>query len=659
MKQEWFTAAELAGMSLPEVPTTDRGVRLMADRYGWQHPDREWSAANPLGVWRRRQGRGGGVEYHYALLPARARAEVVRRHSAAPELTPEGTRKKAKERLERSEAWGRFERLVDGAKAKAMGRLGVIVEVDDMTLAGTAKELALRLVCDRRRIATRTYYDWESRIHGVERADWLPYLADHYIGRTSTAEMSPEAWEYFKADWLTQSQPALMASYTRTVEAGEGKGWIIPCAKTFKRRVQREIPAEVVVRMREGDEAVARMYPAQRRDRSSLHALEAVNWDGHKFDVFCRWPDGTIGRPIASVFQDLYSGKILAWRIDRSENTDAFRLAFGDMAERYGYPDHIVIDNTLTAANKEMTGGTPNRYRFKIKPDDQHGVFTILGIKVHWTQVYHGQSKPIERAFGDLCAQYISRSPECVGAYTGNNPMAKPENYGSKAIPFDIFIGIVEREIRRHNAREKRESRVCGGVMSFDQAFEASYANAPIRKALPDHRFLWMLKSEVVTARKPDGHVELAGNRYWCPQLARLIGTKVVLRYDPTNLHQDIRVYRLDGAFIATAELHEDTGFFDEAGKEKISKARRSWVRGTKMASEAMVQMTAAQAGAQRPVPPEEVLPEAKVVRATFGNLALKPAPAEDAADPEPKGQTINFFDHFARGVALLRPGQE
>ena len=29
-----------------------------------------------------------------------------------------------------------------------------------------------------------------------------------------------------------------------------------------------------------------------------LHALEHVNIDGHKWDVFVRWPDGTVGRPV-------------------------------------------------------------------------------------------------------------------------------------------------------------------------------------------------------------------------------------------------------------------------------------------------------------------------------------------------------------------------
>lgn len=649
MRKEWFTAAELAALQLPDVPTTERGIQLTANRDGWNVPERAWSEASPRGLWRRRQGRGGGIEYHYALLPARARAAVVRRFSEAPQA-PEAERRKTRERLARGEAWDRYERLDDAAKAKAQHRLAVIAEVEDLEIGATGKHFAVQLVCDRLGIGTSTYYEWERRIHGVAVADRLPYLADHYVGRTKTAEMSPEAWEYFKADWLTQSKPALAASYDRTVEAGAGKGWSIPSAKTFQRRLKRELPAEVIVQKRDGDEALKRMFPAQRRDRSSLHALEAVNWDGHKFDVFCRWADGKIARPVINAFQDLYSGKILSWRIDRSENTDAFRLAFGDMAETYGIPDHVVIDNTRVAANKEMTGGTPNRFRFKVKADEQHGLFTILNVKVHWTQPYHGQSKPIERAFRDLCAERIAKAPDCEGAYTGNTPDAKPENYGTRAVPIGDFIALVDREVRRHNARPKRETKVCGGVLSFDQAFAQSVDSAPIRKAGPEHRFLWLLSSQVVTARKPDGHVELHGNCYWSVQLARLIGTKLVLRYDPDNLHQDVRVYRLDGSFIGLAALQEDIGFFDEAGAEQTSKARSEWVRATKAVAEAEVRLSAAQAAKQRPAPPEEVVPEAKVVRPIFGNLAVRPQqqPAELADD-----EADEFHRHFRAGVAL------
>ena len=65
-----------------------------------------------------------------------------------------------------------------------------------------------------------------------------------------------------------------------------------------------------------------------------FHALQAVNLDDHRMDVFVRWPDGTIARPHLEGVQDIYSGLILAWRIDRSENTQAIRLAIGDVIER-------------------------------------------------------------------------------------------------------------------------------------------------------------------------------------------------------------------------------------------------------------------------------------------------------------------------------------
>ncbi|VEI46997.1 Bacteriophage Mu transposase [Actinobacillus equuli] len=45
-----------------------------------------------------------------------------------------------------------------------------------------------------------------------------------------------------------------------------------------------------------------------------------------------------------------------------------------DVIYKYGIPRHITIDNTRAAANKWMTGGVPNRYRFKVKPDDPKGI---------------------------------------------------------------------------------------------------------------------------------------------------------------------------------------------------------------------------------------------------------------------------------------------
>jgi putative transposase len=56
--KEWLTAREIAAENLPEMPDTERGVQLTADRLGWND--------HPFALTR--QGRGGGMEYRYLIL---------------------------------------------------------------------------------------------------------------------------------------------------------------------------------------------------------------------------------------------------------------------------------------------------------------------------------------------------------------------------------------------------------------------------------------------------------------------------------------------------------------------------------------------------------------------------------------------------------------
>ncbi len=60
----WLTPAEIAELALPGLPTTKRGVQIVAEREDW---------ARFVGMCRPRAGRGGGVEYHVNLLPVAAR----------------------------------------------------------------------------------------------------------------------------------------------------------------------------------------------------------------------------------------------------------------------------------------------------------------------------------------------------------------------------------------------------------------------------------------------------------------------------------------------------------------------------------------------------------------------------------------------------------
>ena len=76
--KSWLTSAEIADLALPSLPTTDRGVRMLAEREDW---------GRFSGLVRQRAGRGGGVEYHYRLLPIAARIAYLGPQAAQEEAS--------------------------------------------------------------------------------------------------------------------------------------------------------------------------------------------------------------------------------------------------------------------------------------------------------------------------------------------------------------------------------------------------------------------------------------------------------------------------------------------------------------------------------------------------------------------------------------------
>lgn len=644
MMREWLSAAEIAALGLPGMPDSKRAVNRIASREGWD--GRRNAADEPLA--RERGGRGGGTEYHYSLLPSYAQARLV----ALGTVAVPDERREVRESVARDEAWAQYESLSDKAKDEARHRLAILDEVRTLERGGAAKNLAVGHVAATHKIGPRSIYRWFDAVAGVARLDWLPHLAPRHVGRVVSAECDPVAWEMLKADYLRLERPTFQSCYRRTAKAAKLHGWAIPSAATLERRVEREIPAPVLIAARHGQDALKRLYPAQERDRSALHALEAVNADGHEWDVWVRWPDGTIARPVMVAFQDVFSGMCLAYRIDRSEHKDAVRLALGDVIEKYGVPDHCVLDNGRAFASKWLTGGIPNRYRFTIRDEDPAGLLKQMDVEVHWAQPYSGQSKPIEREFRDHC-DAIAKDPRFAGAWTGNNPLAKPENYRSKAIDLETFLDVVEEGIQEHNTRQGRTSHTCRG-RSFAETFQASYEQAPIRQATKAQRRLWMLAAEGVRASSRDGTVKLFDNRYWSDALHAYMGKPLVVRFDPADLHGTVYMYQLNGRYIGEAACIERTGFFDADAARTHSRARRAWMKAQKAKLEAEREMSIDQVAELMASP--QAMPDLappKVTRLVQGNTVR----TVEVAEPEPT--TNSFNESFARGLRLVVAEEE
>ena len=652
-RREWFSAAELAAMKLPDMPTDEKAVRSMAEKHNWADAAREnvW--------WRWRGKRGGGAEYHYGVLPIAAQFKITTTFNVAvkPKEDPEQARR------EELHAW--FERLPATKRDKARMRFDAVLALEDMIRNGKSIMTAQEFISHEIGVSFNTLGRWRATCAGQWQGDWLPLLAPHHPGRPGKTEITEAAWQHFLADYLRLERPTLSACWQRVADIANAEGWTWPTMSTVARRV-RELPVTKVVYEREGTEALAVLHPPQKRDRGAFHALEAVNLDGHRWDVFVRWPDGTVGRPHSLVIQDLFSGRIMAWRTDRTLHKGLVRLAFGDMIKQFGVPGHCYMDNGRENAAKDITGRVPNRYRFKVRDEDPAGLLPQLGVQVHWTKPYSGQSKPIERAFRDF-ATTIAKHPAFAGAYVGNTPMAKPENYGSAAVDIETFERIIGQEIVKHNARPGRRSAMCRGTLSLDQAFFDSYRTKPITVATASQLHLCLLAAEAVRANKRDGAVEFAGNRYWTKEMSALLGQKLVVRFDPQALHGSVHLFRLDGNYVCEAPCIAPAGFADVDAARKHGQARAAWMKAQKALLDAEDRLSirtvaALQAKHDAKQAQASGTPEANVVRPMFrtqGVNALQAEPDDEIDEGERLIVEFARMRREGRALSVVEDGDD
>ena len=102
----WLTASEIAGLKLPGLPTTKRGVLDYAGRQDWMGRD---------GMVRQGARRNGAVEFHVDLLPPAARAALntaaIAKVAGSDDLSARASREPAAARLTQPAAENRDARL--------------------------------------------------------------------------------------------------------------------------------------------------------------------------------------------------------------------------------------------------------------------------------------------------------------------------------------------------------------------------------------------------------------------------------------------------------------------------------------------------------------------------------------------------------------------
>jgi len=550
---------------------TKRGAEIRAEKEGW-----------PFTIIPGRGRSGGRRLYRPADLPDEVAlalrmkyAPVVSTHPAQKDPTYKrgyGEVRHVTE-AECAEAWAYWHGLKDHRKAVASERLFALREVLDLRAAGVPKMQARAQVGEMRGVSVASLTRWEDMVGDAPRSDWLALLCDGYkrgVGRKPYAQCAEVVWTWFRDHWLSRAQPSWADAYRRVREMAQAQGWACPSLSTLKRRVRKEIPYREQVMRREGPKAIRRLLPMQVRDALGYASGEAVNGDGVTFDpMWIRFEDGEcIKGGKAWVWQDWRTRRYLAWRLDKTENTDVFRLATYDLTAVCA-PRVAVIDNTRAAANKTMTAGVKHRHRFKSDPKDGLGLLLMLGIEPQFTnpsqETGNPGSKPIERSFGiGGVREMVLNNPRIIAAGGGRTE--------ARAIDVALVREVIAEEVARFNAQLGRKTQACRDVLSFDQAWDEGLTGYVPRVLTAEQRRLLLMSREVVKLPSDRGQVYLKAGRwthgrnaYWSEALSAYEGERVVMLFDPDHLHEDAAAYTLGGELIGTVQCISCEGLPNQA----------------------------------------------------------------------------------------------
>lgn len=574
------------------------------------------------------------------------------------------------------EEWQRYYDAPQSLKDDAASRLRMVRQVAELVAGGATKAVAFRHVAAERGISAGTVKGAWRIVQKFNQADWLPALVKHYVPRERTP-LHPEMWRYFLGDYARVEEPQLQAVWERTCAAAAKNGWgEVPCAKTLKRHFD-DLPAPEKALLRKGEKALDACFPRISRDPSDLAVLERVYIDSRTLDIFVKTgPDGRASVSIANVtgFEDTparpgtirisvamaidaRSRHLLGWEFAETENTDQYRRLLLKVCTDFGMPKEVWFDNTRAAANKTLTGGARNRFRFKSQPDDVPGILVLLGIRVRFIRPFNGRSNPVERAHGEI-KERAEKHPKMAGAHTGRSPGHKPANYGESPAELSTVMECFTEAAHHYRTRTDRRGRVAYKT-SYQAIFEQGLAAAPPRRLTEEQRRYFFLRGErclVYAAGEVFLGKRQPRNRFCSAALREYAGQKIVVRFDPENLSAPIMAETVDGRMIDPAvPCIEDLYFKSTAKAREWERAKRDEKKHIKAAAKARRKMTPGELCAALPDAPPPADTSPKVVTVMPHLTMPKPAEttAADTEDWQRAGQYLNWSKAAGGGFAV------
>jgi putative transposase len=434
---------------------------------------------------------------------------------------------------------------------QGLDRVNLLAETLRKISSATNKKAEKRFIARELSVTTRTV---ENRLKSLQ-AGGLAALARKKRADAGTSRVADtQVIGRIQSEYLQTHRP-LIAQIHRTIEKDYRLSGLDPPSYEFVRAVIKKIDPDLVKMYRFGerafDDRVAYITLRQKPDRP----FQWVQADHHPCDHNVVFPDCKQGRPWITLFFDVCTNMVLAFRLTKEKP-----VAKGT------YPGALAIGLTLRDAllrkdDPEWPScGVFEHLQVDLGKDFRskyvRAVCADLGIEINYTRGYHGKSKGnIEGWF-----RIMEDGTRGLLGYCGNKPGNNPERQRLKPKPLNanglLFIDDYEREIRDWivNDYHRRASRALGGLSPLE-ALAKHVKNGLVVRELRNERVFDLLLMRQAKKLVRNAGIQHFNRFFFAPELLPIIGQHVDVRWDPGKAWQ-LLIYK-DDRFICTVTNRE------------------------------------------------------------------------------------------------------
>ncbi len=548
-----YTAAELAGMSLPGLPGTKVSIIALTDRQHWAFVEvtgrgglrREYAPPSEvMDAIRQKAALQVAATMPVSVLPAVQPQSTVA-HTQAQSLTADARKG-----------------VLDALNA-VMQRTGYPLKRAARYLIDTARNgdaspqlvAMLKLARDDR---------------GRPSADGLPsdrsltrFVDYHKTGvlvpKKREKDMNVPAWaSTFMGHYQRPEKPTVEHAYRQFAGVYQGD---LPSIHQVRRFLEKVGNVSLQVG-RMGDREIKTIKGFVRRAFDKLQPSDIYSADGHTFDAEVQHPfHGRPFRPEITSVVDIGTRRVIGWSVGLAESALAVLDALRVAALTGGIPAILYVDNGSGYINQMMT-------------DTATGLMGRLGVEMVNSLPYNSQARGvIERLHQTIWINAAKEVPGYIGKDMDRQAKLQVFKLSRQAIakksgqatsmplmPWDLFLQFCVDKVAEYNAQPHRSlpkmlDPVTGRRrhMSPDEAWALAEANGFASHRITEEEARPLFRPQVTrSVRRCE--IELFTNRYFNAALEEFHGTELRVGYD---LHDPnlVWVYAKDGRLICTAEL--------------------------------------------------------------------------------------------------------